>query len=195
MKRSHDSAAVNSDMIRRPIQRWAPLFLMPVVAAFLIGFVWPFGKQNCEKVYERLKNEDFYGIRRAGDNYDETDFTIAADRTDWGFNAIHSNILSVSERFAAYPDDGTLKTFIFGVHSIDYERDGKWCDLEKFAREYGNRPEEYWYATNVEIFDYEDALNALVITEEKIENPSDITLYITVDGERIKLEPHSTYNF
>ena len=42
MKRSHDSAAVNSDMIRKPIQRWAPLFLVPMVAAFLIGFVWPF---------------------------------------------------------------------------------------------------------------------------------------------------------
>ena len=42
MKRQHDSAAVNSDMIRRPIQRWSPLFLLPVVAAFAIGFVWPF---------------------------------------------------------------------------------------------------------------------------------------------------------
>ena len=42
MKRSHDSAAVNSDMIRKPIQRWAPLFLVPMFAAFLIGFVWPF---------------------------------------------------------------------------------------------------------------------------------------------------------
>ncbi|MBQ5323083.1 MAG: sugar ABC transporter permease, partial [Oscillospiraceae bacterium] len=29
-------------MIRKPIQRWAPLFLVPMFAAFLIGFVWPF---------------------------------------------------------------------------------------------------------------------------------------------------------
>ena len=42
MKRRRDVTAVNSDMIRKPIQRWAPLFLLPVVAAFLIGFVWPF---------------------------------------------------------------------------------------------------------------------------------------------------------
>ncbi len=42
MKIKHDSTAVNSDMIRKPIQRWAPFFIFPMVAAFLIGFVWPF---------------------------------------------------------------------------------------------------------------------------------------------------------
>ena len=42
MKHRNDGAAVNSDMIRRPIQRWAPFFIYPMVAAFLIGFVWPF---------------------------------------------------------------------------------------------------------------------------------------------------------
>ena len=42
MKIKHDSTAVNSNMIRKPIQRWAPFFIFPMVAAFLIGFVWPF---------------------------------------------------------------------------------------------------------------------------------------------------------
>ncbi len=42
MKKKHDSAAVTSPMTRRSIQRWSPLFLFPMVAAFAIGFVWPF---------------------------------------------------------------------------------------------------------------------------------------------------------
>ncbi len=42
MKRRRDPAAVNSAMLRRSIQRWSPLFLMPMVAAFCVGFVWPF---------------------------------------------------------------------------------------------------------------------------------------------------------
>ena len=42
MRIKHDSTAVNSDMIRRPIQRWAPFFIFPMVAAFIIGFIWPF---------------------------------------------------------------------------------------------------------------------------------------------------------
>ena len=42
MKKRRDAAAVNSAMMRRSIQRWFPLFLLPMVAAFTIGFVWPF---------------------------------------------------------------------------------------------------------------------------------------------------------
>ena len=42
MKKKRSSAAVNSSILRRPIQRCAPIFLLPVVASFCIGFVWPF---------------------------------------------------------------------------------------------------------------------------------------------------------
>ena len=31
-------------LLRKPIRRWAPLFILPVFAAFLIGFVWPFAQ-------------------------------------------------------------------------------------------------------------------------------------------------------
>ena len=42
MSKKKDGAGLNSRLIRRPIQRWAPLFILPVFAAFCIGFVWPF---------------------------------------------------------------------------------------------------------------------------------------------------------
>lgn len=32
----------NSNSIRRSTRLWSPLFLGPVVIAFVIGFVWPF---------------------------------------------------------------------------------------------------------------------------------------------------------
>ena len=44
MKHKRDSAAVKSQMQRNAIRRWAPLFLWPMVAAFVIGFVWPFAQ-------------------------------------------------------------------------------------------------------------------------------------------------------
>jgi len=31
-----------SEMLRRPMRKWSWLFLLPMVAAFCIGFVWPF---------------------------------------------------------------------------------------------------------------------------------------------------------
>ena len=33
---------MNGPLLRRPIKRWAPLFILPVFAAFCVGFVWPF---------------------------------------------------------------------------------------------------------------------------------------------------------
>ena len=42
MKRRRNSGSVNSYLLRRPIQHWFPVFLLPMVAAFCIGFVWPF---------------------------------------------------------------------------------------------------------------------------------------------------------
>ena len=42
LSKKKDMAGVNSALIRRPIQRWAPLFVLPTFAAFCIGFIWPF---------------------------------------------------------------------------------------------------------------------------------------------------------
>ena len=39
MKRRRNSGSVNSYLLRRPIQHWFPVFLLPMVAAFCIGFV------------------------------------------------------------------------------------------------------------------------------------------------------------
>ncbi|MCR5271652.1 MAG: sugar ABC transporter permease [Lachnospiraceae bacterium] len=38
----NDGTAVNSALLRKPIQRWFPLFLLPTLAAFVIGFIYPF---------------------------------------------------------------------------------------------------------------------------------------------------------
>ena len=43
-KHRRDEAALNSRLIRRPIQRMAWLFLLPTFAAFCVGFLYPFLK-------------------------------------------------------------------------------------------------------------------------------------------------------
>jgi len=49
MKRraKNTNSAVSAKLIRRPIQRYFPLFLLPTFAAFCIGFIYPF----CKGVY------------------------------------------------------------------------------------------------------------------------------------------------
>ncbi len=41
-KKKHDGTVVNSVLIRRPIQRCFPLFILPTFLCFTIGFIWPF---------------------------------------------------------------------------------------------------------------------------------------------------------
>ena len=99
------------------------------------------------------------------------------------------------ELYEAYPDDGELKFFAFGVHSVDWDRDGNWNELEEFAEKYGARHSDYWYATVRDIFEYEDAVKSLVITETAVSNPSNIAIYAKLEGENIILQPGSTVQF
>ena len=41
-KNRRSESAVNSQLIRRPIQKLFPIFLLPTFACFCIGFLWPF---------------------------------------------------------------------------------------------------------------------------------------------------------
>jgi len=155
------------------------------------GFVWPYGKQNNMNVCNKLSKMGFYSIRNGGDVYDRDGFAIPKDRNDWSYNASNLALLKVAKMYEEYPDDGELKFFCFGVHSIDFERSGNWNDLVEFAEKYGDRPSDYWYCTVYEAFSYEDAVKALKISEDKVENTSDIAVYITVDGVKRIVAPHS----
>ncbi len=42
MKKKRGGAASGRNIISRSTQRWFPVFLLPTVAAFCVGFVWPF---------------------------------------------------------------------------------------------------------------------------------------------------------
>jgi len=41
-KKKRDKSNLTSNLIRRPIQKWSALFILPVFVCFCIGFVWPF---------------------------------------------------------------------------------------------------------------------------------------------------------
>ena len=43
-KKKHDSVALTGVLVRRPIQRCFPIFILPTFLAFIIGFLYPFVK-------------------------------------------------------------------------------------------------------------------------------------------------------
>ena len=153
------------------------------------SFVWPYGEQNNSGVTEHLKAQGYYGIRKTGCLEDSTSFAPPADWNAWSYNTDHAGLLRVADMYERYPDDGELKFFSFGVHSVDFETFGKWDDLCEFARKYGSRPNEFYYATVGDIYDYIKALEMAVITENSIENRSEIPLYVKIDGVKTVLSP------
>lgn len=149
-------------------------------------FVWPYGEQENLTVQDYVMNRCGYkAVRKTGATEDKTGFAVPADRMRWSYNANHKNLLSVAEKYEAYIDDGELKFLSFGVHSHDFERDNCWDVLEKFAEKYGNRPEDYWYASVEEIFAYRDAVDSLRIEDNTIANPTSIDIYVKIDGKRL----------
>ena len=41
-RKQNDGTTVNSVLLRRPIQKWFPVFILPTFLCFIIGFIWPF---------------------------------------------------------------------------------------------------------------------------------------------------------
>lgn len=152
------------------------------------AFVWPYCDQKSEELDAHFISEGYKSVRITGK---KTDFVLPTDRMRWIYNAVHTNLLEQAASYDALADDGNLKFFCFGIHSHDFENNNCWDVLIEFAEKYGNRKDEFWYATVGEIFEYEDAVKALVETEDEIINGSDLSVYIAIDGKKTVIAPKS----
>ena len=54
--------------------------------------------------------------------------------------------------------------YIWG-HAYEFDDNGNWSDMEEFCRMMTNLP-DVWYATNIEIYRYFEALRALVTSAD-----------------------------
>ena len=79
MKRKRDNSSVNGNLLRKPIRRWFPLFMGPMVAAFCIGFVWPFLQgiylSFCQ--FKITKNAKWVGLENYVRAFNDQSFTRA----------------------------------------------------------------------------------------------------------------------
>lgn len=161
----------------------------------VVGFAYPNGILT-ETVKQYLKDAGYLYARKTGAIKATTGFALPADRFEWSYNADVNSLLSVMAQFDAYADDGELKFFSFGVHSKDFETaEGGWDTLRQFAELYGNRSDDFYYATNRAIFEYEDAVKALEIKNDRIINNSNIAVFVTVNNEKVVIPANSIYYY
>ena len=90
------------------------------------------------------------------------------------------------------PSEEPMLFYVWG-HSYEFDNDDNWSVMEDLLKTASGR-EDVWYATNIEIFDYLAAYNALKYSVDGnlVYNPSALDVFISCDGKGVKIPAGST---
>lgn len=161
------------------------------------GFAYPYGRHTSKKaptrIYEALAK---HGLRYARTCQRKADFDLPSNWLAWSPNNHHNAGLAICKRYKEFKSDKMSVCYIWG-HSYEFDRHGKksWFIIENICKLIANQP-DIWYATNGEIALYVQACEAAAKASKfpEMVNPTDLTLYLTVDGKAVTLPPKSTVN-
>ena len=153
--------------------------------------VLPYGRRENPRLFSLLQDAGYRSIRGVSYN----GFSLPEDRMNWGFYASYINLLERAESFDSLEDDGSLKAFIFGVHSHDFENANAWHVLAEFCERYGKRENDFYYATVGEIFDVEDCIKAAAVTPHAVINNYHLPLYAKIRGKDVIIQPKEKYEY
>lgn len=152
------------------------------------GMAYPYGTYS-DQVIEILKQ---VGIVYARTVISSGNFRIP---TDW-FQleaTCHHKDPHLMELAVQFVEDEAVKQgkpllFYLWGHSYEFESDDNWNVIEEFAEYMGNR-EDFWYATNLEIYEYIENYKRLVFSMDgtRVQNPTSQDLYLDKSGELKKI--------
>jgi len=109
----------------------------------------------------------------------------------------HHNCDRLEELIKAFVENpvswGNAEMFYLWGHSFEFDGNDNWEVIEKFA-EYAGGHDHIWYATNIEIYDYVKAYEALQTSYDKkiIHNPSAIDVWFEIKGTEYHIKPGET---
>lgn len=169
------------------------------------GCAAPFGDCS-DKFLNSLKK---YGIAYNRTTSSTFDFSLPEDFLLWNPTAHFSFCAdpekkSLTEQFLNSKKE--LACFFIWGHSFELSRLAcnreRWHDEKHRWQVFKNEvfeklsgKSEIWYATNIEICDYINALRKAQIEEHSIKNPTDTELFFEINGENISVKPNSEVEF
>ena len=138
--------------------------------------------------------------RAAGMEYSRTtratnDFKLPDDFLVWHPTCHHKhNIMEKMEAFYAPSKYQRLKLFYVWGHSYEFNNDNNWELIEEFSKRIGGR-EDTWYATNIEIVDYVNAIRALRVSADRtmVYNPTATEVWFTINNDIVSVKPGETF--
>lgn len=156
------------------------------------GMAYPFGTHN-QRVMDIL--------RHLGVVYCRTCVNLAqpfppADPLAFGTTCHQYNMEPpVAERFQQILENERF-TGVFYVwgHGFEFHDRQDWDGLERIYKPLSGHHDQVWYATNIELFDYEEARQRMRIAANRrtAQNPSAIPVTLRVDGALVEVAPGET---
>lgn len=154
---------------------------------------------SLEAIESYLRDLDIAYARTAGQDNDR--FELPTDWFQWTPTVHHTNplVLSYADRFVkldqtnAYIDSRWPKLFYLWGHSYEFARNNNWELLDAICEKLAGKP-DIWYATNMEIYDYVSAYNALIFSADgsMVYNPTRTTVWFDVDRRLYRLDGGKT---
>ena len=161
------------------------------ICGYLVrGMAYPFGTYN-ETVLEVLKT---CGVEYSRNVKEHERFSLPENYLEWCPTCHHKNskLMDLTKDFINNKFESQSLFYVWG-HSFEFALDDNWNIIEEFAEVVGNR-KDIWYATNIEIVDYQNALKTLKYSADysMVYNPSSFTVWINVDGQNILIKSGET---
>lgn len=158
------------------------------------GLAYPFGTYNDDTLTAMRTASLVYGRTNVATN----NFNLPQDFKIWNPTSHHNECEPCVKRFlynvtkAPWRAGGVL--YIWG-HSYELnnaESPVQWEKFEEILKVLSEHNEGIWFATNIEIYDYVNAISALRRSADgkTIYNPTDIDVWVSVDDEAIEV-PHA----
>ncbi|MBQ2730148.1 MAG: polysaccharide deacetylase family protein [Clostridia bacterium] len=147
------------------------------------GMSYPFSSFD-QRVIDMCRAE---GMEYARTATQTMDFGIPSDFMRWDGTCHHASFTDeLWERFTSPMLYSFMRLFYVWGHSYEFSTEEHWERMEKLCETVSGR-EDVWYATNIEIVDYLNAVRALRFTADcsTVYNPSAIDVWIKSDHDAV----------
>lgn len=147
------------------------------------GMAYPFGPWN-DMTIEVLRKNGIYYSRTTHSTHD---FGFPENWLVLHPTCHHndSRLFELADEFISAEPSKPIMFYLWG-HTYEFDHDNNWERIIEFFEKIGGRS-DIWYATNMEIYSYISAFDALEFSleNEYVYNPTDTDLWFKADGKLI----------
>ncbi|MGI5893775.1 MAG: polysaccharide deacetylase family protein [Candidatus Merdivicinus sp.] len=141
------------------------------------GMALPYGSWN-DDVMEAIEKLGFLYCRNTVSTHS---FELPENLLQWAATCHHNDpeLMMLAESFRV--TDEELALFYVWGHAYEFDGNQNWQVMEEFLEETAGR-RDTWYATNHEVAAYLNAAKRLIAGDDFFLNPTDMDLWVRVEG-------------